>query len=104
MPNEEIAVLRQAGVAEIRKTLEQKLTSVDAQKLQLKFEEEGQLPAAAIVQVEGVELRLEKDQFDGCWTIATNEGTPRLLDRLDEAQLGSRMLFTLEQSVAQLRG
>ena len=96
-------MLRQAGVVEIRKTLEQKLSTGDVERLNLKFEDAGQLPAAAIVQVEGVELRLEKDEFDGCWTIATNEGSPRLLDRLEENQLGSRMFFTLEQTVAQLR-
>ena len=96
-------VLRQAGVAELRTTLEQKLTSIDAQRLELKYEDAGKLPAAAIVRVEGMELRLEKDYFDGCWTIATNERSPRLLDRLEENQLGSRMLFMLEQSVAQLR-
>lgn len=97
-------VLRQADVAEIRKTLGEKLTSSDAQRLELKYEAAGMLPAAAIVRVEGVELRLEKDYFDGCWTVATNEGSPRLLDRLEENQLGARMLPVLEQSVAQLRG
>ena len=96
-------MLRQAGVAEIRKTLEMKLTSIETQRLQLKYEEEGLLPAAAIVRVEGVELRLEKDYFDGCWTVATNEGAPRLLNRLEENQLGPRMVFVLAQSVAQLR-
>ncbi len=97
-------VLRQAGVAEIRKTLEQKLTSSDVERLQLKFQDEGRLPAAAIIRVEGVELRLEKDEFDGYWTIATNEGAPRLLDRLRENDIGSQMFFALQQSVAQLRG
>ncbi len=96
-------MLRQAGVAEIRRTLEMKLTSTEAQRLQLKYEEEGVLPAAAIVRVEGVELRLEKDYFDGFWTVATNEGAPRLLDRLDETQLGPRIGSVLAQSVAQLR-
>ncbi len=97
-------VLRQAGVAELRSTLEQKLTSNDVQRLELKYEDEGNLPAAAIVRVEGVELRLEKDYFDGCWTIATNENSPRLLDRVEEDQLGSSMFVMLEQSVAQLLG
>lgn len=97
-------MLRQADVAEIRRALEQKLSSNDAQRLQLKFENAGELPAAAIVKVEGVELRLEKDEFDGCWTITTNEGTPRLLDRFEENLLGTGMFFALEQSVAQLRG
>jgi hypothetical protein len=96
-------VLRQAGVAEIRTLLENKLTSTDVERLQLKYEDEGRLPAAAIVCVDGFEFRLEKDHFDGCWTIATNEGDPRLLDRLEESQLASRMLLALEQSVAQLR-
>lgn len=96
-------VLRQAGIAELRSTLEQKLTSDDAQRLELKYEDAGKLPAAAIVRVEGMELRLEKDYFDGRWTIATNERSPRLLDRVEENQLGSRMVFMLEQSVAQLR-
>ncbi len=94
----------QAGVLELRKALEQKLSSSDLQRLQLKFEEAGPLPAAAIVKIEGVELRLEKDEFDGCWTIATNEGAPRLLDRMEEHQLGPQMYFALEQSVEQLRG
>ena len=97
-------VLRQAGIAEIRNTLEKKLTSSDVQRLHLKYQDEGVLPAAAIVSVEGIELRLEKDHFDGCWTIATNEGEPRLLNRMDENQLGPSMVFTLEQSVAQLLG
>lgn len=97
-------VLRQAGIAEIRSTLEKKLTSFEVQRLHLKFQEEGALPAAAIVRVEGIELRLEKDQFDGRWTIATNEGEPRLLDRFDEDQLGPSMVFALEQSVEHLRG
>jgi len=97
-------MLRQAGVREIRKALEGRLSVNDFQRLQLKFEDAGQLPAAAIVNVEGVELRLEKDEFDGCWTIATNEGAPRLLDRFEERQIGSSIFVTLEQSVAQLRG
>lgn len=96
-------MLRQAGVAEIRNTLEQRLSSTDVERLQLKYEDEGRLPAAAIVRVEGVEFRLEKDYFDGCWTIATNEGDPRLLNRLQESQLGSRMFSMLEQTAAQLR-
>ena len=83
---------RQAGVAELRSTLEQKLNSNDAERLELKYEDAGKLPAAAIVRVEGVELRLEKDYFDGCWTIATNEGSPRLLDRVEENQIGSRIV------------
>ncbi len=97
-------MLRQAGITEIRNTLEKMLTTTDAQRLHLKYEEEGTLPAAAIVRVEGVELRLEKDHFDGCWTIATNEGHPRLLDRMDETALGPSIVFTLEQSVAHLLG
>lgn len=97
-------MLRQASVTEIRNTLERKLTATEVMRLQLKYEEEGVLPAAAIVRVEGIELRLEKDHFDGCWTIATNEGQPRLLDRMDENQLGPSMIFTLEQSIAQLLG
>ena len=96
-------MLRQAGVAELRSTLETRLTATEANRLHLKFEEEGKLPAAAIVRVEGVELRLEKDYFDGCWTVATNEGVPRLLDRIDENQLGPRIGFVLAHSVAQLR-
>jgi hypothetical protein len=76
---------------------------MDLQRLQLKYEDAGRLPAAAIVQVKGVELRLEKDYFDGCWTVATNEGAPRLLDRLNENELGPRILLMLEQSVALLR-
>jgi hypothetical protein len=54
--------------------------------------------------VQGVELRLEKDYFDGRWTIATNEGAPRLLDRVAESELGPWMLLTLQNSVAQLLG
>lgn len=96
-------MLRQAGVAEIRKTLEKKLTSDEFERLHLKYEDEGSLPAAAIVNVEGFELRLEKDYFDGCWTIATNEGAPRLLNRMEENQLGPRMVGVLVESVAQLR-
>jgi hypothetical protein len=97
-------VLRQAGVKEIRDAIETRLTASDLQRLHLTYQEEGHLPAAAIVRVLGVELRLEKDYFDGCWTIATNEGEPRLLTRMDENQLGPAMVFALEQSVAQLRG
>jgi len=97
-------MLRQAGMTEIRRALEQKLSFNDLLRLDLKFEEAGRLPAAAIVMVEGVELRLEKDEFDGCWTIATNEGAPRLLNRVEENQLGARIFFALEQSVAHLRG
>ncbi len=96
-------MLRQAGMTEIRRALEQRLSSDDLRRLQLKFEEAGQLPAAAIVKIEGVELRLEKDEFDGYWTIATNETSPRLLDRFEENLIGTSMFFTLEQSVAQLR-
>ena len=96
-------MLRQAGVAEIRQTLENKLTSQDAQRLQLKYEDEGRLPAAAIVRVEDVEFRLEKDYFDGRWTVATNEGDPRLLDRIDENQLATWVTVMLEQSFAQRR-
>ena len=95
-------MLRQANVAEIRRTLEQKLSTLDVQRLCMKFQDAGVLPAAAIVQVNGVELRLEKDEFDGCWTIATNDRMPRLLDRLPETELGPSIYFTLEQSVAQL--
>lgn len=95
---------RQAGISEIRHVLEQKLTSHEAQHLQLTYEDEGRLPAAAIVRVKGIELRLEKDHFDGCWTVATNEGAPRLLNRLDQNQLGPRMIMTLQESVEQLRG
>lgn len=97
-------VFRQANITEIRNTLERKLDSLDAERLQLKYEDEGSLPAAAIVQVQGVELRLEKDYFDGRWTIATNEGAPRLLDRMEESELGTSMVLTLENSVAQLLG
>jgi hypothetical protein len=100
----ESLVLRQAGVTEIRNLLENKLTATDVERLHLKYEDEGRLPAAAIVQVDGFEFRLEKDYFDGCWTIATNEGDPRLIDRLEESQLASKMLGMLEHSVAQLRG
>jgi hypothetical protein len=81
-----------------------KLAAADLQRLHLTYQDEGELPAAAIVRVHGVELRLEKDYFDGYWTIATNEGEPRLLDRMDENQLGPATVFALEQSVAQLRG
>lgn len=97
-------MLRQADINELRNTIEMKLTPADLQRLQVRYQDEGQLPAAAIVRVQGVELRLEKDYFDGCWTIATNEGEPRLLDRMEENQLGTSMFFALEQSVAQLRG
>lgn len=97
-------MLRQADINELRNTIEMKLTPADLQRLQVRYQDEGQLPAAAIVRVQGVELRLEKDYFDGCWTIATNEGEPRLLDRMEENQLGPSMFFALEQSVAQLRG
>jgi hypothetical protein len=96
-------VLRQASVNELRTTIETKLTASDLERLHVSYEDEGELPAAAIVRVQGVELRLEKDYFDGCWTIATNEGEPRLLDRMDESQLGPAMVYALEQSVAQLR-
>ncbi len=95
-------MFRQAGITEIRNTLERKLTTADVQRLQLKYEDEGTLPAAAIVRLEGVELRLEKDYFDGGWTIATNEGEPRLLLRMDEKDLGS-MLLAIDQSIEQLR-
>lgn len=97
-------VFRQAGLKEIRTALEERLNASDAERLHLKFEDEGRLPAAAIVNIEGVELRLEKDYFDGLWTIATNEGTPRLLDRINENQLGAAMFSALQNSVAQLLG
>jgi hypothetical protein len=97
-------VLRQASINELRNTIEMKLAAADLQRLHLTYQDEGVLPAAAIVRVQGVELRLEKDYFDGCWTIATNEGEPRLLDRMDENQLGPATVFALEQSVVQLRG
>ena len=80
--DEDHTVSRQASIAELRSTLEEKLNASVAEKLDLKYEDAGKLPAAAIVCVEGIELRLEKDYFDGCWTIATNEGSPRLLDRV----------------------
>ena len=55
------------------------------------------------MNVEGIELRLEKDYFDGQWTIATNERAPRLLDRVDEQQIGPMMVYVLARRVAQLR-
>lgn len=101
--DEDSIVSRQAGIAELRSTLEEKLNASVAQKLELTYEDAGKLPAAAIVRIEGIELRLEKDYFDGCWTIATNEGSPRLLDRVEEHQIGPMMVYVLEQRVAQLR-
>ena len=96
-------MLKQAGLLEIRSAIEQNLNASDAERLHLKYEEEGRLPAAAIVRVSGVELRLEKDYFDGRWTIATNERSPRLLNRISESELGSAMFFVLQDS-AQLLG
>lgn len=101
--DEDLIVSRQANVAELRNTLEERLNASVAERLQLKYEDEGKLPAAAIVNVEGIELRLEKDYFDGQWTIATNEHTPRLLDRVDEQQIGPMMVYVLARRVAQLR-
>ena len=52
--------------------------------------------------MKGVELRLEKDYLDGLWTIATNETTPRLLNRISEQDLGHDIVEILEQSLARL--
>jgi hypothetical protein len=97
-------MMSQAGIAEIRSTLERILSVAEARRLQLRYEEPGDLPAAAIVQVKGVELRLEKDYPDELWTIATNDATPRLLDRINEQALASEIVKILEQSVARFGG
>jgi hypothetical protein len=64
----------------------------------LRFVDPGALPAAAIVSIGGAELRLEKDYVDGCWTIASNELTPRLLSRVHEETLKRDPCATLREA------
>jgi hypothetical protein len=96
--------MTQAGVAELRSTLDRILGVAEARLLELKYVEPGVLPAAAIVRVKGVELRLEKDYPDELWTIATNDATPRLLDRINERTLTNGLVKILEQYVARFGG
>lgn len=72
---------------ELQAALSRVFSREEALCLQLRFLPRGALPAAAIVQFNGQEFRLEKDLFDSRWTIATNEAEPRLLDRVDESGL-----------------
>lgn len=92
----------QANLLEIRHAIDEMLNASDAERLALKYEPEGSLPAAAIVRIDGVELRLEKDCFDGLWTVATNESAPRLLDRVSNCEMRKSVLRTLRRSLHHL--
>ena len=84
-----VAPLFQESASQLRNILQNRLNDEDFSRWIVGFDERGALPAAAIIEIQGLQLRLEKDLFDGRWTIATNEEIPRLIERLDDADIGN---------------
>ncbi len=91
-----------ANAGELRALMERHFQEDDLHDLKLRFVKGGELPDAAVLEVDGCELRLERDYLDGMWTVATNEVCPRLLTRFEDAQLGSPLVAILRECRRQL--